>query len=150
MGERRFRARSVLWAVSALAAIGIVCLWAGDRPTLLGRGGKRAALVAEAPVRNLGRVRPAVPARPCFRIQNVSSHIVTIIGVEVACGCMSTDFEPPRQVRAGEAVTVTVRLNPPNQKGAFQRDLTVYTDDTEQRALKLSVKAVVTGPDGPP
>ncbi len=137
----------VLWTLSLLGGLVIFYSLRGSNltPSIAYNRGK--VLVAKESHFDLGLVKPTDSIEVKFEIQNVTSRSINIVGIETACGCMSTSLKAPRQLDPGKFIDLPVRLDFSQQKGAIERDLIVHTDATEQRTLNLSISAIIA-PEG--
>ena len=89
---------------------------------------------------DLGEVPLNVPAKAIFEFSNISSEPVFITSVRSSCGCTVPDYsKEPVLPKASSTVSAIYNAKTP---GAFQKTVTVITNDNKEHKLTLKGKVV--------
>jgi hypothetical protein len=95
--------------------------------------------VVGADVVSLGRIPCHQVQRVTFKLVNRSDQSVRIRDLKPTCNCLKGECEK-KTVQPGEEFAVTLRLDPYEIKGEFQRSLWVTASGRHQQRIKLTVE----------
>jgi hypothetical protein len=138
-------------AVVGVVAVAAACVgWAwfrfgSLRDAWLYAGGARVVIDRSAlalPTGNVGDTQAAV-----FRLRNLTSQPVKVLGASVSCDCVSTE-KLPAEVPPGGAhdLRSTVHLDG-RVTGPFEQFVTYYTDHPSAPALRVTIRGHVRAPE---
>lgn len=125
-------------AASAILTLIAVALWSGA--PLLAEGGKPKAVIAE-PVQDLGAIPVSDKVNVTFTIRNEGDAELKITEVRPSCGCTVADFDPT--IPPGGSGEVRASLDTTNLNGPNSKTLTVFTNDSDNPAITLTIKGEV-------
>ena len=126
---------------------GVLCLiwiavnFGSPRDAMLYLRGVRVVLEPE--VVSVGIAPAGETRRATFRVRNLSSEAVTIVGATQTCTCVTTAGLPITiPPRSGHDLHVTIRIDgKPSEQIA--QDVSYFTSSPGHRALKVSVRGQV-------
>lgn len=96
---------------------------------LSAKAGAQARMVVENDVANLGEVMFQMPQTTTFRIVNKGDEPLLIRQVHPSCGCTQVDWTR-QPIQPGGEGSITA-IYDARMLGVFQKDLEVYTNETE-------------------
>ncbi|MDR1546716.1 MAG: DUF1573 domain-containing protein [Deltaproteobacteria bacterium] len=101
------------------------------------------ALVIDEPVFMAGRVAPDAVVEHDFVVRNEGTEELVIEDVSPDCGCTVAAFPPV--LAPGQAGTINVKLEIYEfwAGQTLKKSATVYTNDPERQAARITIKAVV-------
>ena len=101
-------------------------------------------IVADVADVRLGTVAVGERAEVQYTLRNLSpSEPHSLVGIQLSCGCMSTELRPPVRLGPRKALSIPVTVRFPDNPERFRRHLLIHTDNPLQRFLELSVAADV-------
>ncbi|MCM1107586.1 MAG: DUF1573 domain-containing protein [Clostridium sp.] len=92
--------------------------------------GAQAHMVVDNDVANMGEVMFQMPQKATFRVKNKGTAPLTITQVHPSCGCMQADWTR-QPIAPGEEGEITT-LYDARMLGVFQKDLEVYTNESDE------------------
>ncbi|OQA29989.1 MAG: hypothetical protein BWY59_00014 [Verrucomicrobia bacterium ADurb.Bin345] len=101
--------------------------------------------VAGPDVVSLGRIPCHQVQRVTFKLVNRSGRPVRIRDLKPTCSCLKGECDK-KTVQPGEEFAVTLRLDPYEIKGEFQRSLWVTASGRHQQRIKLTVEGEAVPP----
>lgn len=145
-------AKPALWKrlaplLGGAAVGGVVCLaWIAvnfdsPRDAMLYLRGAR--VVVEPEVVSVGTAPAGETRRATFRVRNLSSHAVTIVGATQTCTCVTTVGLPITiPPRGGHDLHATIRIEgKPSER--ISQDVSYFTSSPGHRALKVGIRGQV-------
>ncbi len=77
-----------------------------------------------------------------FRVQNVSGHRLTLLGVQASCGCVTPLDEFPASMEPNDVKLVEFNtvIGAPNEQGDFTRHARLFVDNAEIVPLLLTAR----------
>lgn len=99
----------------------------------------------DAPVHDYGRINSGDSASHTFWFTNTGDAMLVISNVQPSCGCTAT-ADWTRQVPPGEAGKIPIEFHSANFSGPVAKLITVVSNDTNQPASYLQIKADVWKP----
>jgi hypothetical protein len=95
-------------------------------------------LVANEPIKNLGKVKFGKPHAFTFCVQNIGNGIIEITKIQVGCGSCTTAHVKNTHLRSGESTDINVVFTP-GSTGEQKKFITVKWNNIND--LKLSFTA---------
>ncbi len=145
LGRIRF-GKTIAWVGAVLCLAALIYLIRGVSAKLI-TARQATALVVEKSILDFGTVRPDSSVDSEFRLVNHHDRPININGSQIACDCMTSTFVAPRLIAPGESFSIPFNLHFPEKSGRVERDIMLYTNNIEQRTLKLVVLAEVVPKD---
>ena len=93
------------------------------------------------PIADLGKVKKGDSSVAVFTIQNIGDRPLIINDLKTSCGCTAAVIST-KEVAAGQSARVKVTYTADN-KGAFSRNVTIYSNAENYNPCTLVIKGVV-------
>lgn len=100
-------------------------------------------ILCQRTVIDLGRVPAGARASARLRVRNVARRHISIIGIQLGCGCMGTDYRPPTSLGFLEELSIPLWVQLPKETGRFNQSIRLHTNNPSQRFLDMEVIADV-------
>jgi hypothetical protein len=149
--EGRSFARRTLPVAAGIAAVVAACAgWAflrfgSLRDAWLYAGGARVVIDRSALALPTGKVGDTQTAE--FRLRNLTSRPVKVLGATVSCDCVTTEGLPA-EVAAGGSLRLRSSVHLDGRvTGPFQQSVTYYTDHPAAPSLRAVIQGNVLAPE---
>jgi hypothetical protein len=96
---------------------------------------------------DFGSIQQNTVVRAAFSFKNTGNSLLVIDRVRTACGCTNTMLSE-KELRPGEQGLLEIAFDSAGYKGKITRTVTVYTNDPDNREIKLKITANVLEPPG--
>jgi len=98
----------------------------------------------QSKVYDYGKIREADgPAKGVFTFSNIGNDTLLITGVRPSCGCTASDYTKD-PVPPGGSGKIEATYNAAGRPGAFNKAITVTTNDPDNASVILTIKGEVT------
>jgi len=146
--------RRLLWPAAAVLSIVLAAtmtaVWATAR-----FGSVRSAiryangetLTVDAKTKSFGVGTPNQRTEVVFKVTNLGTQPVRIVGGRSVCVCTVPD-DLPMSLRPRQSMPFRVRIRVPTEVGGFANPLTLFTNDPNQPELELMIIGEVVAPAG--
>ncbi|HQO40768.1 MAG TPA: DUF1573 domain-containing protein [Spirochaetota bacterium] len=124
--------KKIFLAITILAAV-----------SLYARSGIKFDRVAH----DFGSVQPDTVVTAAFSFKNTGSSVLVIERVRTACGCTNTMLTR-KELKPGEQGLLEIAFDSAGYSGRVTRTVTVYTNDPDNREIRLKITANVMEPAG--
>jgi hypothetical protein len=95
---------------------------------------------------DLGNVEEGQSFERFVEITNAGDGILVLEDVKTSCGCTAAALDGVAELRAGDTERITITFNTKNLEGEVAKNVTVSTNDPEQKHWTIVVKANVHRP----
>ena len=103
---------------------------------------KGARVIADQPIRRLGRIDPGQRLIIPIEVRNWTGHPVTVIGARTSCSCAVVGHLPATITQGGRQ-SIDVEVAAPGESGPFGSAITLYTDDASNPEVRLMLEGEV-------
>ena len=131
-------------AMSALFAVGLsgFAWWQAGSVELMWPWLRGDRLVFETTRIDFGQVAKSQILERRFRVVNLSSKPLTLLGSQPTCSCISLD-EFPIVLPAGQPHVLTLKIGTPERSGAFEHFIKFFSDDPSSSSVVVTVTGSV-------
>lgn len=141
----RFKRSFVLIPLSSVAILAGGLVYGNHRlgsldATLQFLQGER--ILVDHPVQDVGQVPDNTSKQLVYRVTNLTSTPVRILGLHSSCSCL-TPGEPPEVIGAGESVLIPVKIHVSRLVPVFDVGLAIFTSDPATPVLRVEVTGTV-------
>jgi len=106
-------------------------------------GQKKPSILFESKVYNFGQIKEENGPQKCrFNFTNVGTDTLKLTAVRASCGCTTSSYTKDPIPPGGKGYIEAV-YNPANRPGAFNKAITVTTNDPDNPTIVLSIKGEV-------
>ena len=102
----------------------------------------KSVIVFNELVHDFGKVNKESVVRHTFTFKNNGKDKLVIDRVRTSCSCTGTLLSE-REIQAGGTGKLEIELDTENNSGEMIRTINVYTNDPDNKIIKLVVKAMV-------
>ena len=103
----------------------------------------KPVIVFEQMVYDFGKVDQESILRHTFIFKNKGKDTLIIDRVNATCSCTGTLLSE-REIAAGESGKLEIELHTEDNTGEMTRTIKVYTNDPDNKIIKIVIKATVT------
>ncbi len=125
--------RGIVFCAAVVAAAGA---WAASSPD----SGPR--IDVDETNYSFGRVPDDRAVEHVFRVKNAGNKPLVVSRVRSSCGCAAAMMESS-VIQPGETGKLRVSFNPTRQKGTVTRSISVYSNDTDNPTVNISISAQI-------
>lgn len=91
---------------------------------------------------DFGRLRPNTASVREIQFYNTGKRELDIKSLQGNCTCVTASAEKTK-IKPGESSSITISLNPQDRKGALQKSLTIYSNDPQNPAQRITFSGYV-------
>ncbi|HNX24279.1 MAG TPA: DUF1573 domain-containing protein [Spirochaetota bacterium] len=102
----------------------------------------KSVIVFEETSYNFGKVNKEAVLKHTFIFKNTGKDTLVIERVRASCSCTGTLLSE-REIPSGESGKLEIELNTETNLGEMMRTIRVYTNDPNNKLIKIVVKATV-------
>jgi hypothetical protein len=144
----RFTMRHLIWfaRVMGLSAIFVVLVFIGSSfyhgsPSYALASLRGEEFAIRPRVADLGDVKTPSKLPVTFKLKNVTTRPIRLLGVQTTCSCTSVDNRFPVEVRSEETIDLRFVVDLRNETDNFAEGITVFSDSASSRKIYLRVIA---------
>lgn len=96
-------------------------------------------------VHDFGSIQQDTIVNVTFTFKNTGSSVLVIERIKTGCGCTNTNLSK-KELKPGEQGTLEIAFDSAGYSGKVTRTITVYTNDPDEKEVKLKISANVIEP----
>ncbi len=93
-------------------------------------------------VHDFGSIQQDTVVKAAFTFKNTGGSVLVIDRVKTSCGCTNTMLSK-KELKPGEQGTLEIAFDSAGYSGKVTRTITVFTNDPENKEVKLKIIATV-------
>lgn len=103
---------------------------------------KAPKIFCEKPTYDFGSVHNLKTIKYKFVIENIGDEVLEILNISVSCGCTVAEIKN-KNILPGKKTDIKAKLDLSRWEGAQEKEITIETNDPENKYFKLYLKGIV-------